>query len=192
MSFTIDPQPTQSDLYQGAVKVATAWPSGLITRVTSPAAFATVTAAGKDQVTYLNLPDGITEVDFMFCDIDHPAASANVFQLGTASGWVQSGYNGVTTYTGASTGSQTSDVCVPFLRTGVGQLQAGTIRCRLVDKATNCWIVEGNGHLISGASLFNVSCAARGIFLPSRLTQVRLASSGAGNFVSGRCNITYR
>lgn len=196
MSFTIDPQPTYTDLYQGPVKVATARDSGILSLTQSPAGRDATLLAGGDNVAYTNIPDGVSEVDFNFIDAVHNSASALVFYIGTASGLVTSGYNGssVCNYNNgvSQVSQQTTDAAMPIIRTANNQIVSGTIRLRLVDRTVNAWAIEATGLMISAGQLTNWMSATRGIYLPSKLTQVKLTGSSAGTFSSGRCNITYR
>lgn len=193
MSLTIDPQPTKTDIYQGAVKVASVLESGIITYPNSPISKDASTLANTDGVLLTGIPDGVSEVDFTFLDLVHSSANQLVVQIGSAAGLVTSGYQGTTVAVAGTNlvSQQTSDAGVPLFRSNSGQIVTGTMRLRLVDRANNGWVIESSGWLFSGSQMSFLS-AARGVFLPSRLTQLRLLPLTAGSFSAGRVNATYR
>lgn len=134
------------------------------------------------------IPAGVNQVDIFFKGVSQTDGTANgdlLIQLGTASGFVTSGYNSSTT---TYVTSRTSTAGIIVINAGAAAVLHGLLRLRRVADGTESWLAFGEGKI--GASGTVIDTWSDTITLASALTQIRLTTvAGTPTFDAGNLSI---
>ena len=140
-------------------------------------------------VDFTGIPSWVKRITVMFSSMAMSGSGRPMIQLGTSSGFVDSGYSSVVTDTGgtnqtAGFANSTGLVCGYCI---AGTSQSGAITLSLID--SNSWVSSGNTSR-NGVNFMHVSAGS--LVLGGVLTQIRITSTTTTDtFSSGTINIMY-
>jgi hypothetical protein len=137
------------------------------------------------------VPSGIKSFTVNFDAMLHDnSASVTRIQLGDSGGIETTGYGGTGGYTGLNNNVNLTwdGAGIDFLDTGATIGLGGSLRCHLMNAATNTWCAIGHGSWTGSTFVFH----ANGVkSLTGELTTVRVTLKGAGDFSGGSVNVQY-
>ncbi|NDB60988.1 hypothetical protein EB001_21460 [bacterium] len=150
------------------------------------------TIVGSATVPFTSIPSWAKRITVMAYGLSTSGSSALIIQLGTASGFVTSGYSGMVQY-GSSvsyTATTNNSGIQPFYSLAAGNYGYFNIAIHLLDSATNKWVTAGVAGDHAAAALS--AQYAWGVTLGGVLTQVRFNTvNGTDTFDAGTVNVMY-
>jgi hypothetical protein len=152
-----------------------------LTRLTAQA-----TTSGPN-IEFTGIPSWAKRITFMFRNMSTTGSSRKQIQLGTATGYVTTGYSGSITETGGSVVSRVFSTGLGFEQAAAADSYQGI--ATFVNLSGNVWV----GTLTSGLSnVGSTNHAATSIELPAQLDRIRLTTvNGTDTFDAGLANIMY-
>ena len=138
-------------------------------------------------VDFTGIPSGIKRLSVMLNQVSHNGATPMMYQIGTSSGLVTSGYIS----SGAHAGSTQSGLVVTAGFVGgaggaAGDKYVGIVTIQTI--GSNTWCMESSTS--DGTAAF-IKCGAGSIALGGVLDRVRVTTTGGNTFDHGSVNIAW-
>lgn len=146
----------------------------------------TVSLAGSS-TGITGIPAGVRSVTMSVRSASYNAAGEVQFQLGTAVGYTQAGYDGVTWAAGGAVGFHASGIRT--LNNAASDVAHHMLTLKLMDAATNQW----NYSCFTAVPGVTYSTWSTGVVtLPGALDRVRIVNSGGASADSGTMSVQYQ
>lgn len=158
-----------------------------IARLTPLVNFASASLTGT-YVTFTNIPSWARRVTVVISYLQNNSSTDKAIQLGTASGFVTSGYAGGNAYSGGSNAGGIWGGGGISLPTGsTPDVMHGAITMYLI--TGNTWVISGVGAYSSSTNTWQLGGS---IALSGALTQLRIGSvGGTATWTQGTANVFY-
>jgi len=145
-------------------------------------------------VEWLNIPAEVQRIVIPISKASFSGADFPLVQLGTAGGWVTTGYIcfRLGDAGGSSAGGNAVTNGIGLDANGATTAQTGVVILERIARGSNLWIAAYNGVRITLPSSANAHASSAGeIDLGGELTRVRLVSSGGGAFDGGLASLSW-
>jgi hypothetical protein len=161
--------------------------SGVLSFASTLIAGTSATGTGQTELPWLSIPSWVKRISISMAGLSTSGTVIPLLQVGTSSGYVTTGYTGVSVAVPAASATDTTGF--PFANAWAGTYATnGRIVLERVDATANTWVCNGL-HILTGASaMFTM---AGFISLAASLDRVRLRMDGTQTFDAGTVNILY-
>lgn len=147
-----------------------------------------VASSSGTAIDFTALPAEIMEVELFFDRVSLSGTDDMLVQLGTAGGFVTSGYTSVGGFIGgASAANDTSTAGMVIRISSSTRLVSGSLRFKRYEPGGTIWVSDHN--MSTGDA---VATGAGRVNIGAEMTQVRVTRTGTNTFDNGEINIRYR
>jgi hypothetical protein len=148
-----------------------------------------VASTSGTSIDFTGIPSWVKRITVCFSGVSTNGASRYLFQLGTSSGVVTTGYTSTFVLTGISTTNGTFTTGIGGPGGGSGDTYNGLFEFTLLNSSTNLWVGSGQFGYIGAGYMNNITGS---IALASAVTRLRVTTAnGTDAFDAGSINILW-